>query len=175
MPAGTYIIATEPLGADVARSLMPSNAAACDMNYVLDYFRLTADHRMLFGGGVTYSGKDPRSIVNLMLPRMQRVFPQIAQAKIGFSWGGMIDLSVNRLPYVGRVTENVYYTQGFSGHGVVQTRIAGRVLAEVLAGQAGRFDVWNKIKHYDFPGGRMFRMPGLMLGTAWYRLRDLGL
>jgi len=156
----------------VANSLMPSGAAACDMNYVLDYFRMTPDNRMLFGGGVTYSGTDPKSIEGLMLPKLQKVFPQIAQAKIAFQWGGMIDLSVTRVPHVGRVTDNVFYTQGFSGHGVVQTRIAGRILAEVIAGQAGRFDMWNKIKHHDFPGGRLLRMPGLMLGTAWFRLQD---
>jgi len=172
MPAGTYIIATEPLEPSVANSLMPSGAAACDMNYVLDYFRMTPDNRMLFGGGVTYSGTDPKSIEGLMLPKLQKVFPQIAQAKIAFQWGGMIDLSVTRVPHVGRVTDNVFYTQGFSGHGVVQTRIAGRILAEVIAGQAGRFDMWNKIKHHDFPGGRLLRMPGLMLGTAWFRLQD---
>jgi glycine/D-amino acid oxidase-like deaminating enzyme len=173
MPAGTYIIATENLGEARAKSLMPSDAAACDMNYVLDYFRLSSDHRMLFGGGVTYSGQDPKDIVAMMRPNMIKVFPQLKDVKIDFAWGGMIDLSVNRMPHLGRVTDNVYFMQGFSGHGVIPTRIAGRVMAEVLAGQASRFDMWNKIKHYDFPGGRLFRMPALMLGTAWYRLRDL--
>lgn len=172
MPAGTYIITTEQLDDAVAEQLMPSQAAACDMNYVLDYFRMTPDNRMLFGGGVTYSGSDPKSIAALMQPKLIKVFPQLAQAKIEYQWGGMIDLSVNRVPHVGRVTDNVYYTQGFSGHGVVQTRIAGRILAEVIAGQSGRYDLWNKIKHHDFPGGRLLRMPGLMLGTAWFRLQD---
>lgn len=173
MPAGTYIIATEQLGEARARQLLPTNAAVCDLNYVLDYFRTTKDHRLLFGGLVAYTGKEPAHFPERLRKSMLKTFPQLSDVKIDFSWGGNIDLSVTRMPHLGRVTDNVYYMQGFSGHGVVPTRIAGRVMSEVLAGQASRFDLWNKLKHYPFPGGQLLRFPALLLGTTWYRLRDI--
>ena len=173
MPAGTYIIATEPLGEKQARQLLPTNAAVCDLNYVLDYFRTTKDNRLLFGGLVAYTGKEPHNFPSRLRHSMLKTFPQLKDAKIDFSWGGNIDLSVTRMPHLGRVSNNVFYMQGFSGHGVVPTRIAGRIMAEMLAGQATRFDLWNKLKHYTFPGGQLLRFPALLLGTTWYRLRDL--
>jgi gamma-glutamylputrescine oxidase len=173
MPAGTYIIATESLGETRARQLLPTNAAVCDLNYVLDYFRTTKDHRLLFGGLVAYTGKEPANFPERLHKSMLKTFPQLADVKIDYAWGGNIDLSVTRMPHLGRVSDNVYYMQGFSGHGVVPTRIAGRVMAEVLAGQSQRFDIWNKLKHHAFPGGQLLRFPALLLGTTWFRIRDI--
>ncbi len=124
MPVGTYIIATQALGEKLARSLIPSNAAVCDTNFVLDYFRFTADHRMLFGGGVSYSTATPRNMAGGMAQRMAAVFPQLAKAKIDYAWGGFVDITANRAPDFGRLGSNCYYLQGFSGHGVALTGMA---------------------------------------------------
>lgn len=173
MPAGTYVIATEPLGEARAKSLLPKGQAVCDMRHILDYFRITSDNRLLFGGKTTYSGKDPKDIGKAMFKDMLKVFPQLAGVKIDFAWGGHIDLSVNRMPHVGEYQNNVYYTQGFSGHGVVATHIAGRVLAEKVMGNNERYDVWNQIKHHTFPGGTLLRKPGFLAGSSVFYLRDI--
>jgi len=171
MPVGTYIIATEPR-ADVA-AMIPGNEAVADLNFVLDYFRRSADDRMLFGGRVSYSTLPPPSLKDSMLKRAQRVFPQLRDARVEFLWGGNVDISVNRAPHFGRLADNILFTQGFSGHGVALTGLAGKVAAEAIAGQAGRFDVFAKIPHSRFPGGRAFRVPALLAATTYFRLRDL--
>jgi gamma-glutamylputrescine oxidase len=173
MPAGTYIIATEPLGETRARSLLPQGQAVCDMRHILDYFRVTSDHRLLFGGKTIYNGKDPKDIGKAMLKDMLKVFPQLAGVKVDYAWGGHIDLAVNRMPHVGEYQENVYFVQGFSGHGVVATHIAGRVLAEKVMGKSERYDVWRQIKHHTFPGGTLLRKPGYLAGSSLYYLRDM--
>jgi gamma-glutamylputrescine oxidase len=171
MPVGTYIIATEPR-ADV-REMIPGNEAVCDLNFVLDYFRRSADDRMLFGGRVSYSTLPPPSLKASMLKRAQKVFPQLADARVEYVWGGNVDISQNRAPHFGRLTENILFTQGFSGHGVALTGLAGKLVAEAIAGQAERFDVFAFIPHARFPGGRTFRVPALLLATTYFRLRDL--
>ncbi len=173
MPVGTYIIATEPLGAERALSLMPSNVAITDINWVLDYFRRSADHRLLFGGRVSYSGLDPLGTLAATRRRMLAVFPQLADVSVEKSWGGFVDITVNRAPHFGRLAPNVYFLQGFSGHGIALTGIAGQLLAQAIAGTAGQFDVFARIPHRDFPGGAALRRPALVLGMLWYRLRDL--
>jgi gamma-glutamylputrescine oxidase len=173
MPVGTYIIATEPLGAARAQALIQDNCGVTDTNFVLDYFRRSADHRLLFGGRVSYSGRDVLNTERATRKRMLQVFPQLADVKIDYAWGGMLDITMNRAPDFGRIDNNIYYLQGFSGHGVALTGIAGKLVAEAIAGQAERFDLFGKIKHRDFPGGRMLRMPALVLAMLWFRLRDL--
>ena len=172
MPAGTYVIATEPLGEARARALIANNMAVCDTQFVLDYYRLSADHRLLFGGKVSYSGKAPANLSGAMREDMLRVFPQLADVKVDYAWGGFCDITMNRAPDFGRLSNNVYYLQGFSGHGVNITQIAGKVVAEAIAGSASRFDLFTRIRHRDFPGGRLMRTPALVLGMAYYRLRD---
>ena len=172
MPAGTYVIATEPLGEARAKALIANNMAVCDTQFVLDYYRLSADHRLLFGGKVSYSGREPANLSEAMRQDMLRVFPQLADVKIDYAWGGMCDITMNRAPDFGRLSSNVYYLQGFSGHGVNITGLAGRVLAEAIAGSASRFDLFGKLRHRDFPGGKLLRTPALVLGMAYYRLRD---
>ena len=173
IPVGTYIVASEPLGATRARELIANNMAVTDINFVLDYYRLSVDHRMLFGGRVSYTAHTPRNLAATMQARMVRVFPQLAGVKLDYAWGGLVDISLNRTPHFGRLSPNVYFAQGFSGHGMALTGLAGKLIAEAIAGTAERFDVFARIPHHDFPGGRWLRIPALLLGTFYYRLRDL--
>ena len=176
LPAGSYIIATEPLSESLQRDLLPANAAVCDQRVALDYFRLSADGRLLFGGACHYSGRDPKDIGAYMQPKMLSVFPQVQGTRIEYQWGGMIGIGANRLPQIGRIADqpNVYYGQAYSGHGLNATHLAGRLLAEAISGQAqGRFDLFAKVPHPTFPGGQRLRSPLLALGMLWYRLKDL--
>jgi gamma-glutamylputrescine oxidase len=173
MGVATYIVATEPLGAARARELIASNAAVCDMNWVLDYFRRSADDRLLFGGRVNYSGLSSFDAPTATRARMLRVFPQLKDVRIEYSWGGEVDITLNRAPHFGRLAPNVYFLQGFSGHGLALTGIAGKLVAEAIAGTAGRFDVLARIPHANFPGGAALRRPVLVLAMLYYRLKDL--
>ncbi len=173
MPVGTYMIASAALDAALCERLIPSNAAACDNNFVLDYFRFSADHRMLFGGEVSYSTATPTNLKEVMRRRMVQVFPALADVAVDFVWGGFVDISMDRAPDFGRLGRNLYYLQGFSGHGVATTVLGGRLVAEAVSGQAERFDVFARLQHRNFPGGAMLRMPSLVLGTLYHRLKDL--
>jgi gamma-glutamylputrescine oxidase len=173
MAVGTYIAATEVLGEERARALITNNAAVADINWVLDYFRRSADHRLLFGGRVSYSGVDPFDSARVLRGRIARVFPQLASARIEYAWGGYVDITPNRAPHFGRLGPNTYFLQGFSGHGMVLAGIAGKLVAEAMAGSAERFDVFARIPHGDFPGGTFFRRPALVLAMLWFRLKDL--
>jgi gamma-glutamylputrescine oxidase len=172
MPVGTYIAATTPLGEERMRSLIGNGMAAADINWALDYFRPSADHRLLFGGRASYSTFQPPNLEGVMRRRMRRVFPQLRDVGFEYVWGGYVDISLNRAPHWGRLGDNVYFAQGFSGHGVAATGLAGRVIAEAIRGQAQRLDVFAKIPHLPFPGGRAFRMPMLVAAMGWYKLRD---
>jgi len=173
MPVGTYIIGTAPLGQELCRRLVPSNAAVCDNNFVLDYFRFSADHRMLFGGRVSYSTRTPANLSAVIAKRMGQVFPELRNVPVEYVWGGFVDISMNRAPDFGRLGSNLFYLQGFSGHGVALTGLAGKVVAEAVAGQAERFDVYARIKHQKFPGGSLLRTPSLVLGMAYHQFKDL--
>jgi gamma-glutamylputrescine oxidase len=173
MTVGSYIIATEPLGEHRARQLIANNAAVCDTNWILDYFRRSSDHRLLFGGRVNYSGVDLRAVGPATVRHMLRVFPQLAGTRIDYSWGCLLDITLNRAPNFGRLAPDVYFLQGFSGHGVALAGLAGTLAAEAIAGTSERFDVFSRLQHRDFPGGMWLRRPALVLGMLWYRLRDL--
>jgi len=173
MPVATYIVATEPLGAARAEKLIANNAAVCDMNWVLDYFRRSADHRLLFGGRVNYSGLKSFDAPAATRARMLRVFPQLEDVRIDHAWGGHVDITLNRAPHFGRLAPQVYFLQGFSGHGIALTGIAGKLAAEAITGTASRFDVFARIPHAAFPGGVALRRPALVLAMLYYRIRDL--
>jgi gamma-glutamylputrescine oxidase len=173
MAVATYIVATEPLGEERARQLIANNAAVSDMNWVLDYFRRSADHRLLFGGRVNYSGLKSFDAPGATRVRMLRVFPQLADVRMDYAWGGHVDITLNRAPHFGRLAPNVYFLQGFSGHGIALTGIAGKLVAEAICGTAARFDVFARIPHGNFPGGAALRRPALVLAMLWFRLRDL--
>jgi gamma-glutamylputrescine oxidase len=172
MPVGTYIGATESLGAERAQALIKNNMAVADMNWALDYFRLSADNRLLFGGRASYSTLPPPNLSGTMQRRMARVFPSLAGVKMDYVWGGFVDISLNRAPHWGRLGSNVYFAQGFSGHGIAATGLAGRIISEAIKGQAERLDVFAQITHQNFPGGRTFRTPMLVAAMAWFKLRD---
>ncbi|HLT90902.1 MAG TPA: FAD-binding oxidoreductase [Woeseiaceae bacterium] len=173
IPAGSYLIATEPLGEERARELLPQDMAACDQKVALDYFRLTSDRRLLFGGLCNYSGRTPRDITAALRPNMLRVFPQLADARIEYEWGGDIAISIKRIPQFGRIGTNTYYAQGYSGHGLAPSHLAGKVLADAIAGDTERFDVFARIRHLRLPGGKWFANPVLALGMLYYRLKEL--
>lgn len=172
MPVGTYIGATVPLGEERARALIRNDMAVADVNWALDYFRLSRDHRLLFGGRASYSTLPPPNLRGTMARRMRRVFPQLAGVDIEYVWGGYVDISLNRAPHWGRLTPNVYFAQGFSGHGVASTGLAGKVIADAIRGQAERLDAFARIPHRPFPGGRLLRTPMLVAAMTWYKLRD---
>lgn len=172
MPCGTQVITTEPLSDEMARSLLPQDYCVEDCNYLLDYFRLSGDNRLIYGGGVVYGARDPSNIEAIIRPKMLKTFPQLKNVKIDFAWTGNFLLTLSRLPQVGRLGDNIYYSQGCSGHGVTYTHLAGKVLAEALRGQAERFDAFASLPHYPFPGGHLFQVPFSALGAWYYSLRD---
>ncbi|AYF89465.1 FAD-binding oxidoreductase [Pseudomonas sp. DY-1] len=175
LPAGSYVIATEPLSADLAHQLLPQNMAVCDQRVALDYYRLSADKRLLFGGACHYSGRDPADIAAYMRPKMLKVFPQLENLRIDYHWGGMIGIGANRLPQIGKLPDqpNVYFAQAYSGHGVNATHLAGQLLAEAICGeQSNGFDIFSRVPHITFPGGRHLRSPLLALGMLWYRMKE---
>ncbi|PMR78807.1 NAD(P)/FAD-dependent oxidoreductase [Billgrantia endophytica] len=172
MPCGTQVITTEPLPEAQARELIPHDMAVEDCNYLLDYYRLTADGRLLYGGGVNYGGQDPADIESVIRPKMMKTFPQLAGVGIEYAWSGNFLMTLNRLPQFGRINRNVYYAQGYSGHGVTCSHLAGRLIAEVMGGEAGRFDAFAGLPHLPFPGGRLLRVPLSALGAWYYATRD---
>jgi gamma-glutamylputrescine oxidase len=172
MPVSTQVLATEPLGAAVATRLLPSNVCVEDANYVLDYYRRTADHRILYGGGIVYGGQDPESIRAKILPNMLKTFPELRDARIDFAWSGNFALTLTRFPQIGRLSPNIYFSHGCSGHGVTTTHLLGRLVGEAIAGQPERFDVLAKLPYYPFPGGKTLRVPLTVLGSWYYRARD---
>jgi gamma-glutamylputrescine oxidase len=172
MPVATYMIATEPLGAERATALIPSGDAIADVNFVLNYYRRSPDHRMLFGGGVSYSGLDRPGLKRTLRATMLRFFPQLSDARIDYCWGGHVAITMNRTPHFGRIGPATFFAQGYSGHGVALSGLAGKLIAEAIGGTAERFDVFARLPHQSFPGGPA-RTPLLVLAMAWFRLRDL--
>lgn len=172
MPVGTYVGATPPLGHARARALIANDIAVADVNWALDYFHLSADHRLLFGGMASYSALPPPGLQAAMTRRMHAVFPQLRDVALENVWGGMIDITRNRAPHFGRMAPNVYFAQGFCGHGVAATGMAGELIARAIAGQASGLDAFARIGHRPFPGGRLLRRPLLVAAMSWYKLRD---
>ncbi|MFQ3229480.1 NAD(P)/FAD-dependent oxidoreductase [Reinekea sp.] len=172
MPCGTQIVTTEVLDESVAKALIPNGYCVEDCNYKLDYYRVTGDNRLLYGGGVTYGGGDPASIQAFIRGRLEKNFPQLKGVKFDFAWGGDFLLTMSRLPQFGQLTPNIYYAQGYSGHGVTTTHLAGRLIAEAMKGHAERFDAFGQLKHFPFPGGRLLRVPYTAIGATYYGLRD---
>jgi gamma-glutamylputrescine oxidase len=172
MPVGTYIGSTPVLGAERARGLIGNDMAVADMSWALDYFRLSADHRLLFGGRASYSALPPPGLRGVMTRRMHQVFPQLRDVGMEQVWGGFVDITRNRAPHWGRLSPTVYFAQGFSGHGVAATGLAGAVIAAAIAGQNERLDVFARIPHKPFPGGPWLRTPLLVAAMGWYKLRD---
>jgi len=172
MPVASYIIATEPLGENRARALIRDGEAVANTNFIVDYFRLTGDTRLLFGGRASYSTLEPANLGAYMRPRMTAVFPQLRDAKIDYAWGGYIAITANRIPDCGRLAPNVFYAHGYSGQGVALAGFYGKLMGEAIRGTAERFDLLARVKHATFPGGPI-RTPMLVAAMMYYRLRDM--
>lgn len=172
MPINNYILATAPLGEAAAEGLIRDQRAVSDTRFVINYYRLSADHRLLFGGGESYRRRFPADLRNFIRPHMLAVFPQLADTPIDYAWGGTLAITRSRLPCFGRFNGEVYYALGYSGQGVALGTLAGELIAEAVAGQAERFDVMASLPTPGFPGGTLLRWPGLVLGMLYYSLRD---
>lgn len=172
MRAANYMIATEPLSEAQVAKVLPRNDALSDANFVLDYYRLSADRRLIYGGEVSYDGREPRQLRERMDAKMARLFPVLEGIGIDYRWGGDVAITLNRAPDFGRVGSNVYYAHGYSGHGMSLAGLAGQLLAETIAGQCERFDIFAAMPHRSFPGGKWLRTPLLVLATQFYKLRD---
>ncbi len=174
IPVSTFIIATQPLGKERAQAVIRKDYGFTDWRYILDYYRLTSDRRLLFGGRSYYGGKQPRNLAASMHRDMLKVFPQLHDSKVEYAWGGNFALTYSRLPDAGRLPgSNVFYAQGYSGHGITTTHIMGRLLAEVISGTAERFEVFSRIRQVPFPGGKYLRIPAVAVAGWYYQLRDI--
>ncbi len=171
MPINNFILATEPLGA-LADELIPQNQAVADSKFVINYFRLSQDRRMLFGGGESYGYRFPDDIAAKARAPMLEIFPQLAQAKIDHAWGGTLGITVNRMPHFERIAGNILTAGGYSGHGVALATLGGKLAAEAMLGQAERFDLMASVPTLRFPGGPAMRTPLLVLAMLWFSLRD---
>ena len=172
MPINNFILATEPFERADADALIRDDVAVADSKFVINYFRLSADKRLLFGGGENYTNRFPRDIKAFVRKYMLKIYPQLDHTRIDYAWGGTLAVTMNRLPHFGRLANNVFYAQGYSGHGVAMASLAGKLLADAIAGNAEKFDIFEKIPTTPFPGGRYLRWPGLVLGMLYYSLRD---
>ena len=172
MPINNFMIATEPLGEEAARELINGRFGVHDTRFVVNYFRISDDHRLLYGGGENYRPGFPRDIAKFVRPYMLRMFPQLKGVKIDYAWGGTLSVTVNRLPHFGRLEPNVWVAQGYSGHGISTANFAGKIIAEAINGIAGRFDAFTTLPTYTFPGGTLLRYPGMVLGMLYYGLKD---
>lgn len=194
LPVASWVIATEPLTQSVASKLLPSRAAVIDMRFILDYYRLSADNRLVFGGGCSYTGQEtPTGFIDTMRDKMLKVFPQLIDTKVEFGWGGLIDMSMNRMPDFGYVqsknllgyaeskkelgyvddTKRILYAQGFSGSGIVATMAAARVITEAISGNTSSLAMFQRIQHTPFPGGKWLRGPITAAGMLYHRMLDL--
>ena len=171
-PVNSFIIATEPLSEELIAQINPEDLAVCDPNFVLEYFRLSADKRLLFGGRINYFGDDPEIIKKNLKPRMCRIYPQLINTRIDYAWGGTIGVTLSRVPQLGRIAPNIFYSQGYSGHGVNVTHLAGQILADAIAGTLERFDVFAKMKPIVILGSGIFSKQMVALGMVYYHLRD---
>ncbi|PID65196.1 MAG: gamma-glutamylputrescine oxidoreductase [Gammaproteobacteria bacterium] len=171
MPVSTQMIATKPLG-DLADELIPSDVCVEDVRYILDYYRLSADKRMLFGGGTVYGGTDPADIEAKIRPNMEKIFPQLKGVQVDYAWSGNFALSFSRVPQMGQLHDNVLFAHGYSGHGVTGSHLFGSILADAINGKTDEFERFKAIPWIPFPGGRTFRVPYSVVGSWWYAIRD---
>ncbi|PHZ85219.1 NAD(P)/FAD-dependent oxidoreductase [Paremcibacter congregatus] len=172
MPINNFIVATEPLSEERARQINRDDVAVADSKFVINYFRMSADHRLLFGGGENYTPGFPKDIAGFVRKYMLEIYPSLDDVAIDYAWGGALAITMNRLPHIGKLGQNIYYGQGFSGHGVGMATLAGKIMAEAIHGQQDNFDVFANLPTYPFPGGRHLRWPMMVLGMMYYAIRD---
>lgn len=172
MPINNFMIATEPLGEKRARELINGRFGVHDTRFVVNYFRLSDDHRLLFGGGENYRHAFPANIEKFVRPYMLKLFPQLGDVAIDYAWGGTLAVTVNRMPHIGRLDPHIYFGQGYSGHGISTANFAGKIIAEAIGGNTERFDVFAALPPPMFPGGTLFRYPAMVLGMMYYSMKD---
>jgi gamma-glutamylputrescine oxidase len=173
MPINNFIIATEPLSDEQLSVINPRDVAIADSRFVVNYFRLSADKRLLFGGGENYRQNFPTDIASFVRKPMLQVYPQLESIGIDYAWGGTLAVTLNRMPHFGRLgNRQVYFAQGYSGQGVAMATLGGKLMADAVAGESEQFDLFGKIPTRSFPGGSLLRWPGLVLGMTYYALRD---
>jgi len=172
MPINNFIVATEPFSEDEATKIIRNNVGVADSKFVINYFRMSADRRLLFGGGENYGYRFPQDIKAFVRVPMLEIFPQLADVAIEFGWGGTLAITAKRMPYFSRPAPNMLTATGYSGHGVAMATLGGQILAETIAGTSGRFDVFEKLDIPAFPGGDRLRSPLLALAMTWFSLRD---
>jgi len=172
MPINNYMLATEPLPEALARQLIRDDTSMSDSLFVINYWKLSADNRLLFGGGETYSRQFPSDIPAFVRKYMLKIYPELADTRIDYGWGGTLAITMNRMPDFGRLSNQVFYAHGYSGHGVPIATLAGKLLAEAISGTAERFDVMASVPSRQFPGGTLLRWPGLVAGMLFYAVRD---
>lgn len=173
LPSTSCIVATEPLNEEQLDQSLRKDVAVCDSRTALDYYRLSADKRMLFGGLSNYTGLEPGNISKIIQAKMIKVFPALKNVKIDYEWSGQIAISLRRIPQLGKIEGNIFYLGGYSGHGVAPTHIMGRVLAEAIDGNPERFNIMSKIYHWRWPGGKLLRRPAMAAGMMFYKLADM--
>lgn len=172
MPVSTQIMATEPLSDELANALLPTDNSVEDVRYILDYYRLSADKRLLWGGGTVYGGSEPSDIIAKLRPNMEKIFPEMRGVKISHAWSGNFALTFSRVPLLGKLGPDAFYAMGYSGHGVTGSHLYGKLLAEAIEGKTDRFDRFAALPWYPFPGGQRFRAPYSTVGSWWYGMRD---
>ena len=172
LPINNYIVATEPLETDTVESLIPRREAVADSRFVVNYWRVTTDNRLLFGGGETYSRNYPTNIENFVRPYLEKIYPQFREIKIDYAWGGTLAVTPTRLPYFKREGNSVYIVAGFSGQGVALAGFAGQCVANAIAGENERLDLFSNFSVPKFPGGDYLRSPILVLAMTWFAIRD---
>ena len=172
MPINNFIVATEPLGEEMARALIRDDVCVADSKFVVNYYRLSADKRMLFGGGETYSFTFPEDIPALVRPNMEEIYPQLKGVKIDYAWGGTLGITSNRLPFMRVLDDTRLTASGYSGQGVAMATMAGRMMAEYVLGAEEGFTAFTKLRHTAFPGGQALRHPILVAAMTWYAMRD---
>lgn len=171
-PVRSYMIATEPLSEETVNAINPQDLAVCDPNFVLEYFRLSADKRLLFGGRCNYYGEDPEVIIKHLRPRLLKIYPQLESVGIDYAWGGTVGITLNRVPQLGRISPTIFYCQGYSGHGVNVAHLAGQIMADAVAGTVEQFDMFANIKPLVVPGAHIFNKPMVALGVLYYQIKD---
>ncbi|MCF8475030.1 MAG: FAD-binding oxidoreductase [Emcibacter sp.] len=172
MPINNFVVATEPLGEARARQINRDDVAIADSKFVINYFRMSADHRLLFGGGENYTPSFPKDISSFVRKYMLEIYPSLEDVKIDYAWGGALAITMNRMPHIGKLGSNIYYGQGYSGHGVGMATLTGKILADAIHGNHHSFDVFEKVPTYTFPGGSHLRWPLMVLGMLYYAIRD---
>lgn len=172
MPINNFVLATEPLSDELANAIIPKDTSMADSRFVINYWKLSADNRLVFGGGENYRRGFPKDIKNFVRKYMLQIYPQLGSTKIDYGWGGTLAITMNRLPHFGRVEDNIWHMQGYSGHGVPTATFAGKLVAEAISGKLERFDVMAQLPTHKFPGGTLLRWPGMVSAMLYYSLRD---